>query len=68
MNWYTITQVAKMLGETEWKVRRAVDCLPERVPRVGPGYRMIPGELLEAVQERIVRRNQKKGHIVTDIS
>lgn len=48
----TVGEVASILGEPEWKVRRIVDALEEDIPRAGL-YRLIPRSLLTTIAEQL---------------
>lgn len=56
---YTTREVAELLNQPEWLVRRVVDRLPTPVPRFG-GRRAIPAERLAEVAECLKAREHRK--------
>jgi hypothetical protein len=55
----TIGQLADLLHEPEWKVRREVDALGVEIPRAGL-YRLVPRELVPRLVEQLDQREHKQ--------
>jgi len=62
---FTVGELAKLLDEPEWRVRRIVDQIDADIPRAGQ-YRLVPGEFVGRIQaalQHLPRRNTQSSKI-----
>lgn len=60
----TIGQLADLLNEPLWKVRREVDALGVDIPRAGL-YRLVPRDLVPRLVERLAARSANQEAVGT---